>query len=647
MIWKNPFLLRQTEKIDSETDFLQLFSAEALNFINEETLNKVQYIRSSPGAGKTTVFKALQPNVLGTLYNLRDNDNLREFYKIVTDHRIIERGQIKLLSCLVSCAKNYDIIDEIFQNGRRQQVLFALLNVRITLLILKNILIIKSLQNLEDLRRITFKQYPEETGLIEKEISDGYGLYNWARFEEKKICSYIDSLSDDKPDFSLFYNNLFLLKLFEPNNVLFDQEIFLNYTLIIFDDMQKLTNHQRTMLIGCFYTMRPSMGIWIGERLEALSNDEIISADAYEGREFGKIQLEEYWRMQRSDSPYKKILTSIADKRVKLAYADTIGSFMNCIADSIEYEKYEDKLNKSIIETQDLINSDKLLWKQYSDTMVYIDKSFTNLYERAFNYGLLEIKYKKDTKGQIRFDLGEKYNVEDFKMFAKDSNNKNAAEFYLSLKSNIPYYYGMDRLTEISSYNIEQFLAFAGVIFGKSISKKIIQTGKKSNYIINAEDQEKYIKEVAEQRWDDILQRFQHGRKIQIFLNNFCTLAQKTRDSGTNPYTGGAATGIAIAVEDVYQLKEEKYKQLLQVLCDSIASNYFEKRIMNHDKKRWMVLYFNRWLCVKYDLPLKYGGWRKISLEKLNAAVENDGLFTQKTNVFDDQIPLFDMDRDI
>ncbi len=33
--------------------------------------------------------------------------------------------------------------------------------------------------------------------------------------------------------------------------------------------------------------------------------------------------------------------------------------------------------------------------------------------------------------------------------------------------------------------------------------------------------------------------------------------------------------------------------------------------------KEWLVLYINRMLCVQFDLPLQYGGWREHSLDKL------------------------------
>ncbi len=642
MIWKNPFLIRQTEKIDSETQFLYLFSAETLKIIEEDSLNTVQFIRSSPGAGKSTIFKALSSNVLGTLNNLKENDNLKDFYKIVSDHKMIENNQVKLLSCLISCAKNYDILDEIFQNGRRQQVLFALLNVRITILALKSIMSIKSLQSFDELRKVTFKELPEEFSQLAERITDGHELYDWARNEEKKICDYIDRLSDEKTNFSFYYSSLFLLKIFEPNNIMFDDKKIINHALIFFDDMQKLTMHQRKIIIESLYTMRPNIGVWIGERLEALSYDEIISSDAIEGREFKKIILEESWQKTRSDSYYYKILNNIADRRVRLSYSDTIGSYMNCVDNSLVISKYEKILNESIKNMSDLIKNNSLFEKKYNKIINFLNENYQqDLYKKAIAWKCLEILYNRELKGQLSFDIEELYPVIDFEDFVQ--KNKNAAEFYLCIQSKIPYYFGMERLMEISSYNIDQFLSFAGVIFERSIAKSVVQTGKKISYSINPEDQEKYIKENAERKWNDILQRYINGAEIQNFLHNLCLLAHESRNKWTNSYTGGSITGIGIEINEMSFLKKEKYSNLAKIVSQCIASNYCEKRTIEHSGKTWTVLYYNRWLCVKYDLPLKYGGWRRIKVNKLDQLYKkklsiNDNIFSQldQLSIMDD-----------
>lgn len=612
MIWKNPFLIRQAEKIDTVSNFLQMFSAEALSFINEQSFNAIQFIRSSPGAGKTTVFKAMQPNVLSALNS--ESEYTKDFFDFAKKNKMIEGNEVKLLSCIISCAKNYSLIDEIFRNGRRQQVLFALLNVRITVLMLKNIMTIKNVQDLVLLKSITFAEYPEECIPIFNEMLNGYDLYIWAQAEERKICQYLDNLSDEPTNFSLSYTTLFLTKLFEPNNVLFDGEAFLYHSLIIFDDVQKLTKHQRELLVTTLFTMRPILGIWIGERLDALSSTEVITSDGTIGREYEVTNLEEYWK-NKGKTNYKKTLSSIADRRVRL-YSDEITNFENCLESKIDFKKYEKNLKEAISSIMHQIKEDTDFGKKYLDVINNIDKCSKGLYEKALAFMVLDIRYRRDLfNGQLSL-LDVVFSFEEYEEFYK--KHVNVAMYYLSIRAKLPYYYGFDVIKDISSYNIEQFLAFSGSIFEQYVARTIVQTKQKGVLRISPADQERYLQQVATKRYNEILRKFEHGENIQNLLNSLSRRAQSTRDKGTNPYAGGAATGVAISKSSLSALGTQKYSQLAQVISDCIASNYFDKRIIEHSGQEWMVLYYNRWLCVYYNLPLSYGGWFRATIDELN-----------------------------
>lgn len=619
MIWKNPFLIKHTEKIDSETEFLRLFSANTLRFLTEDKFSKVQFVRSSPGAGKTTLLKALTSNVLLQLCNLKESDSLRDFYQIASDCHLIENNQVRLLSCTLSCTKNYDLIDQIFQNGRRQQVLFALLSVRLTISLLKGIVTIKQFSDVNELIRITFKKYPDEFGMLGKSISNGFQLLQWAYTEEKKICEYIDNLSDEKTNFSFYYNTFFLLSIFEPHNILCDDDPFLNYSLIMFDDVQKLTEYQRELIINSFYVLRPQIGVWIGEKFDALSAKEIITSDASAGREFDKIELEDYWRSKGCEPLYKKTLENIADRRVQLSPTDNMGSFSSNLANDLNYEKYSRILSAANMTIRESIKENIYNGDWFSDVIEYIDGTNDGIMQISLRWQLLDILYKRHTVGQLRLDIGDRFSLNTYEEFCQNSNHRKAADYYMCIKNGIPFYYGNEKLKEISSYNIGQYLSFCAAIYEKVNAKKIITTGKKPAGPISVEDQEKYIKQTAEVLWNDISQRYLFGASIQRFLENLCLIAQSTRDRGTNPYTGGAITGIAIATTEIEGLKtNEKNAMLLKIISACISSNYFEKSLVEHGGKQWLRLYFNRWLCVKFNLPLKYGGWRKMSLEKLN-----------------------------
>ena len=57
---------------------------------------------------------------------------------------------------------------------------------------------------------------------------------------------------------------------------------------------------------------------------------------------------------------------------------------------------------------------------------------------------------------------------------------------------------------------------------------------------------------------------------------------------------------------------------LADVLAAAIANNLLEAQLDRRVKgNTWMVLNLNRLLCVSYDLPLQYGGFKERPLRDL------------------------------
>ena len=77
MIWKNPFLSKNSEPQMGEEQFLSLFDCTALQIVNEENLAKVSFVSSSPGAGKASLFRAFSSDVLSRGVSPASNDLYR------------------------------------------------------------------------------------------------------------------------------------------------------------------------------------------------------------------------------------------------------------------------------------------------------------------------------------------------------------------------------------------------------------------------------------------------------------------------------------------------------------------------------------------------------------------------------------------
>ncbi len=77
---RNPFRLRASEAIESDTTFLKLFGPGMLDLLpsGQHLWDKPQVFRSAPGAGKSSLLRLFTPTVLLTLHAFRRNDEQRD-----------------------------------------------------------------------------------------------------------------------------------------------------------------------------------------------------------------------------------------------------------------------------------------------------------------------------------------------------------------------------------------------------------------------------------------------------------------------------------------------------------------------------------------------------------------------------------------
>ena len=82
----------------------------------------------------------------------------------------------------------------------------------------------------------------------------------------------------------------------------------------------------------------------------------------------------------------------------------------------------------------------------------------------------------------------------------------------------------------------------------------------------------------------------------------------------------------AILIDDTDE-KPTPFHRLRDVLTSLVAHNLLSPRLDRRSKGRdCIVFYLNRLLCVHFDLPLGYGGWREKSLNDLNNWVSHGNL---------------------
>ena len=631
MIWKNPFLAKNSEQQMREDQFLALFDCTALQMVEQQNLEKVSYVSSTPGAGKTSLFRAFSPEVLGRVISTEDRAEHKEFCNHMERLGVIKENKILLASAAISCARGYTIIDEMFQNGRRKQIFFALLNYRIAIALLRSMGRLLDL-GIEEYARIEFCQIPQEMVSEADYFKNGSTLYEWACNGEKQLCKYLDSERNEQFEISFVHTTLLLLKLFEPENIFIDGEMYFSNILIIFDDFHKLSEDQKKNVAEAIYTLKMNTGVWLGQRFEGLRSEQLITMDGSLNRDYNpNIVIDNYWPNKLGS--FSSMLERIADKRVKEASLEKYAKFSDCIVDNLEPQRYTKPVKEYIESIKNRFGAKPDVQYYYHDIFEYLNADHSiELMEKAIWYECVVIKENRKQVGQLSLFMGERLPLDEFKEFVKD--NRGAAKFYISQKCHIPFYYGFDNLKALSSYNVEQFLFFAGAYF-ECCRIKTLEKSSRSRRRLTTIEQEDALKKAIKQKWDDMDFRYTNIGDIKMFLNNIASICIRSRDEERNSYAGGAYTGVGIKKEQLMAwINQSQYASLAKILGACLSSKYLERREINYGDI--VVFYLNRWLCLYYGLPLAYGGWRRCSIGTLASLCKStDGFKDEDQMMFD------------
>lgn len=611
---RNPFRIRLSEHIESDATFLRLFSPGVLEILTEESLyGQIQIFRSAPGGGKTSLLRAFTPSVLLALCEAKSNDDYRELYRRMKELDVISEEGPELLGITLSCALNYANLQDLdFDPSRKKRLFFSLLNARLILALLRGASTLKNLNYPDELDRLNlgafnFAEIPPQFPVP----GSGRQLFNWARSVEERVCNIIDSFDPTIHDHLEGHDTLYTLASIRPEYIKCDGGIVAKKLLIMFDDVHKLSVCQRKEFLSTLFGLRPSIGIWIAERLEALNPDELIMSGAKIGREY---ELEDFWRLNKNSSKFEKTITNIADRRIQAVEAVPVGSFEGCLSNSLDTSERKKDFDKLIDAISSRIQEKAKTTERYKDWISSREQYNGPPYEKTIVWRSLEIMIERDVKNsQLVFDF-----VLPPEQLERDESAavKSAAQFLISQDPSnipIPYYFGIQRLITLSSSNIEQFLAFAEELFEEIVSAVIL----KKPFILSPERQEAILKRYFKQRWDELPRSIPNGRDVRKLLEAFGSLALLETHRPTAPYAPGV-TGIALSMGDREKLinlqtsqSRPEYRHLCSILGTCISHNLLEVSLDNRQgQKTWMVLYLNRWLCLHFGLPLQYGGWR-------------------------------------
>ncbi|MDI9342506.1 MAG: hypothetical protein QM534_18185 [Sediminibacterium sp.] len=613
--------MRASEKIESAANFLRLYSPTIIDALidkskSDKLWKNVVFIHSSPGAGKTSLLRVFEPLSLRTLFNTRSSPEYKEIYNKLKELQVINEDRIELLGVTLVCTRNYEILEELdVSPGQKIRFFFSLLNARIILSTLRAILQLHNKQFPEGLKEIQFNYADESNHFLNLTVPcNGKELYDWASNIERKIYTAIDSflpISEIAPD---GHDELFAFSVLKPEYFkINDQQIF-SKILFMLDDTHKLSQQQRQRLEKYILERRGNFNIWISERLEALEPKENLRS--YRERDYEEINLERFW--DDRSAKLKQILLNVADKRASLSSED-----INSFHEYIETNLNEEAFKKDFLEIIESTNAELLKITSHTDKfnewLTYFSSYEGNPMERAILLKKIEILIARHVnKNQLSFDFPH---TKDELIDKLKADLEAPAKLFLSKDNKIPYYHGLTTLANLSSNNIEQFLSFSSDLYEEMLSNKL--TGK--DITLDSINQEKIIRLTVDKKWSELPKLLPYANEVVKFLSELGDFCNKQTYQKNAPY-GTGVNGFSIKekkelklIEEEEWIQNEIYEPLINVISTCVAYNLLEiKKTKQGEKdKVWDVYYLNRWLCVKFDLPLSYGGFRHRSPDEL------------------------------
>ena len=588
--------------------FLELFSSEPLVHLEEKNdqgklWGCVTSILSSPGAGKTTLLRIFSPSILQRI------TERNSAYKKLKKLDVIDSERIKKCGVYLQLGRDYEFLedDALFNEVEQKRVFLSLLNARIVLATLKSCMSLAGIKYTA-LDQITYspEELVPEFGDFKAEFT-GKELLDWAAEQERRICEFLDSFV--MPDEGIQgSNSLFALKAMKASWFTYKGERLCDEFIFQIDDGHKLTKKQKKTIREEAVELRLPVTLWIAERLETLSTTDILSDKNIKDRDDQTIHLE-----NAKKGIFNPMVKNISTLRSAFSTDGIILASALASDTTINYKAlYNEASKKYQSQLEKLHNYDN-----YQECVAAINTQ--DPYERVLNMRALLMHASRQGSGGVMNLFG--YTAQDLEWIVGPLMPM-VKEVMPGEIAKLPQYYGFSTLIDLASQNVEQFLDLSAKMYELLVAKKISDP---SHYVLTAEEQDGIIRGFAKNRLEDI-KRLPRGNKIYGFLMHLIDFCREV--TFTPSYSYRSVTGFAVKEEnsgkwgkDGFWFQEEANDELSTILKDCLSYNFLMKQGITQGKKdqKWTIFYLNSWLCAYAHLPLERGGWRPLTLHKLNS----------------------------
>lgn len=622
----NPFMERTSERTSSDQSFVRLFSPKIFERLEADAFEgAVHVFRSSPGGGKTTLLRAFTPSALHAFWIAgRSNPAISEAYRILVERQVIhDKEGPQMLGVLLSCASGFadlppgatDVQEGLFR---------ALLDCRIVLRSLRSLAVFAGYSSVSQLSDITL-EYEEGAQDLQGIpcCSSPAELADWAVQRERAVYAQLDSLAGNRtppmPSQTRYEGVLWLQSVRFVSGT---REIAQKRLLMI-DDLHALRKKQRALLVPELVNLRPRIPIWLAERTIALG-DSLLAQGAREGRELREYALEEAWSESNGRQQFVNFGQNILDRRLSAQDVLPQGDFSQYLRAQLQERDVASSIEKGTqLFTAEIERPRKARYSEWiSRAKELLQRKDLDALRDLYVTQILLVRDER--KRQLQLDLGP-LSADDLEL-RDNSQVQGAADIFMNHDLAVPYYYGMETLCSLATFNVEELLSLAAALYDALLAKQML---RKPQLHLTPQEQEKLIKEVARRRRDFIPKSHTEGARAQRLLDAIGAFCQDRTFLPNAPYAPGV-TGVRLATSEMATLTQrpsqlgERATILRRVLSECVAENLLVTRdsAASTSRESGTVFYLNRMFCAYYGLPLQMGGWQDVGASQMSDWME-------------------------
>lgn len=618
---RNAFAIRTSETSSPDEVFSRYFAPDVLSILPQDLFaTSALVLRSAPGGGKTSLLRIFTPGPLIQVIRNRHLPPHDDIHRILAQLGVVEEATPLAFGVLVPCASGYAEIGPQLEERTSRALFRALVNSRIILRALRALCTLNDLNYPDGLSALTcdYTKSLCDEGPIPR-ITDLSVLRAWAEDVESRCFAQLDAVGKADVDLPLHMQFDAVVWLSQVSLKVYGREMVAR-PIVMFDDVHRLRPWQRALLYNELLDHRSGTSVWFAERTYVINPSELLTG-AIPRRDYEEVRMEQAWSSAKPKQ-YLNFVTSIADRRMTQMRTD-LESFGDCLSNSVTDYATQDRIAKALPDLERKVRELAAGTNLFSHWLAGAETNNAEPFEKAIEWARIGILIAREKqKSQPSLDLMP---LSDDELDTRTGSGvRAAAERFVCTNLGVPYFYGIERVVRLSSYNVEEFLQICAMLYEHIYAQKITRFRGGGPISVSAKSQNDALVKLAEKRLKELPRLFALGPQAQRLIEAIGQMCREKTYEPNAPYAPGV-TGIALSSQDRETLVQagrdgpgNPYFELASAISSCVAQNLFEVRD-NHrqDNKVWVVLYLNRLFCAHYDLVYQVGGWQRVSLRRL------------------------------